>query len=395
MYHAPAMRKTLYLYIFREIPPPFLLGMATFTFVLLMGRLLRLADMVVGKGVPLVDVLKMIIYLLPSFWQATIPMALLLAILLAFGRLSGNSEIIAMKACGVSLFDLLYPALSFAFLAFLCGTFINVYAIPWGNTSFKKLLIDVVEAKAAVAIKEKVFVDDFPGVVLYTDSFEPRTQTMSGLIIQDERNPKDPATIFARSGVIVADTSAKTVSMHLKQGSIHRTVDSTGYRMVEFGSYDLKINLDQGKKELSKSELDMSLAELRANLEQPGYDQRMKLLMRMEFQSRFALPFACFALTLVALPLGIQNRRSGKAAGFSTSIGILILYYVLLSAGKTLGERATLPPEIAIWLPNLIFIAIGIFLFRRAATEQPFPLFDLAANLHRQFRGLFTRGGKR
>ena len=385
------MRKTLYLYIFKEIPPPFLLGMATFTFVLLMGRLLRLADMVVEKGVPLADVLRMILYLLPSFWLVSIPMALLLAVLLAFGRLSGDSEITAMKTCGVSLYGLLPPALLFALIAYLAGTFVNVYAVPWGNTSFKKLLVDVVEARASLAIKEKVFNDDFPGIVLYTDSFDPRSQKMGGILIQDERDPSASSTIFAKQGMIITDPASKTVRLHLTEGSIHRTVDQTGYRLAEFQDYDLSINLNEGPRELVKNELDMTLDELRTNLTSPRYDAKMKMDMKMEYHRRFALPFACFVLTLVAIPLGIQNRRSGKAAGFSTSIGVLLCYYIVLSAGRTLGEKGILSPLVASWAPNLLFVILGVYLFRKTAAEQQIPLFERRLRLASRLRNAFSR----
>src|SRR4029079_11694691 len=108
-------------------------------------------------GVPLSEVIWMVVYLLPSFWLFTIPMALLLAILLAFGRLSGDSEITAMKSCGVSLYELLPSPLIFAFLASVaCGT-VTLYGVPWGNSSFKALLVQIAQSSAGVAIKEKVF----------------------------------------------------------------------------------------------------------------------------------------------------------------------------------------------------------------------------------------------
>jgi lipopolysaccharide export system permease protein len=386
-----AMRKTLYLYIFREIPPPFLLGMVTFTFVLLMGRLLKLTSMVVEKGVPLNDVLRMILYLLPSFCLVTIPMALLLAVLLAFSRLSGDSEITAMKACGISLYGLLPPALLFTFLIYLVGTYINVYAVPWGNTSFRKLLVEVIETRTAVALKEKIFNGDFPGIILYTDTFDPRSRVMEGVLIHDERDPQDLSTIFARQGVIVTDAVARTVRLHLTDGGIHRAVGKSGYRLAEFQNYDLSISLDKGSRELVKKETEMTLAELRTNQTSTLFDARMKRDMAMELNRRFALPFACFVLALVAIPLGIQNRRSGKAGGFSMSIGILLLYYIVLSASETLGEQGIIAPFAAIWAPNLLFIILGIYLFRKTAAEQQIPLLELFPRLAGRLRGFFSR----
>lgn len=390
MYHAVVMKKTLYIYLCREITAPFLLGMATFTSVLLMGRLLKLADLVVAKGVPISDVLRMVIYLVPSFSLVTIPMAFLLALLLAFGRLSTDSEVTAMKASGVSLYGLLPPVLGYALAAYLVTAFLTVYALPWGNTSFKKLLYEVVEARATLTLKEKVFNDDFPGLVLYTDRFNEQDHTMAGILIQDERNPKEPSTIFADSGMVASDPKSRTIRLQLKNGGIHRGLGKAGYRLIEFQDYDLSINLGQATRDIARNELDMSFDELRAHIAAGRVDVKVLRDMQLEFHRRFSLPFACFVFALVGVPLGIQNQRSGKAAGFSVSIGVLLVYYIVLSAGKTLGERGLVHPAAAVWAPNLLFLALGIYLFRQTAAERRIFLFEVVPALVRRARDLLT-----
>jgi lipopolysaccharide export system permease protein len=388
------MKKTLYIYIFKEIPPPFLVGMGTFTFVLLMGRFLKLAEMVVEKGVPLSDVIWMVVYLLPSFWLFTIPMALLLAILLAFGRLSGDSEVTAMKSCGISLYGLLPPPLVFSLFACLACLGVTVYAVPWGNNSFKELLVNVAQASAGIVVKEKVFNDAFPGMVIYAESFDQKGQTMAGVIIHDERNPREPATIFASSGALLSDPRAHSMEFHLKDGSIHRSAEGAGYQMVGFQEYNLRVSLTKAENSQEKGESEMTLSEL---IHPPAglFDAKKRLSMRLEYHSRLALPFSCFVFTLLAMPLGIQNRRSGKAAGFSLSIGVLLFYYIALSAFKTLGERAILPPFLACWAPNLVFLLLAVYLFYRTATEQPLPLTALFLRLAAAVRERFGRRGRR
>jgi lipopolysaccharide export system permease protein len=371
------MKKTLYYYLFMEITVPFFLGMAAFTSVLLMGRLLKLADLVVAKGVPLTDILRMILYLLPSFCLVTIPMAFLLALLLAFGRLSSDSEITAMKASGVSLYGLLPPVLFFALLAYLATTFITIYALPWGNISFKKLLFDIVESRVTLSIKEKVFNDDFPGLIIYTDIYNLQKHSMTGILVHDERDPQESSTIFADNGIIIADPVAKILRVELKNGGIHKEFGKTGYRLIEFQDYSLSINLSQAPKELVKNELDLTFQELREGINSPKTDSKMLLDMRLEFHRRFALPFACFVFALVGVPLGIQNQRSGKATGFSLSIGVILIYYIILTAGKTFGEKGMVHPAVAVWAPNLILLAMGAYLFRKAAAEKMIPLFEI------------------
>jgi lipopolysaccharide export system permease protein len=389
MYHPEFMKKTLYTYIFREIPPPFLVGMATFTFVLLMGRFLKLAEMVVEKGVPLTDVLWMVVYLLPNFWLFTIPMALLLAILLAFGRLSGDSEVTAMKSCGISLYGMLPPPLIFSLFACTASLLVTIYAVPWGNNSFKQLLVSVAQAKSGVVVKEKVFNDAFPGMVIYADTFQPKGERMLGVVIHDERNPMEPTTIFAKSGAILSDARAHTIEFHLKEGSIHRTTEESDYRMIDFQEYNLRVALTSVGGATAKGEGEMTLMELLHPPQQTGAKQRLSMLL--EFHSRLALPFACFVFMLLAMPLGIQNKRSGKAAGFSLSIGILLLYYITLSAFKALGQKEMLTPLFACWAPNLLFLLLAAYLFMTAASEQPLPFATLYPRLKEALAARFGR----
>jgi lipopolysaccharide export system permease protein len=391
MYHADSMKKTLYLYVCREIGVPFLLGMATFTTVLLMGRIIKLADLVVAKGVPFADVLRLVIYLLPYFSIVTIPMAFLLALLLAFGRLSADSEIIAMKGCGIGLYGLLPPVLTCALLAYLSTTLVAVYAVPWGNSAFKKLVHDTIESRVDMTIKEQVFNGDFPGIVLYVDRNPEGHGLMEGILIQDERDPGSPTTIFAEKGFVMADPAARSIRLQLTNGSIHRILSKTGYRQVTFKEYELAISLGQERKEVTKDELDMTLAELRGNLFAPGTNAKLRLDMQLEFHRRFALPFACFVFALIGVPLGIQNQRSGKAAGFAVSIGVLLAYYIVMTAGKALGERGLLLPAAAVWAPNIIFLLLGIHLFRATAGERRLFIFELATNLQRSLRAITRR----
>jgi len=375
MYDAP-MPSTLYRYLVREILSPLLLGLVTFTIVLLMGRMLKLADMVVSKGVPFSDLLLLIAYLLPNFAMITIPMAMLLAVLLAFSRLSADSEIIAIKAGGTSLYRLLPPVLTIALAAYAVTTVVSLYALPLGNVAFKQMLYHVIEGRLNLNLKEQVFNSDIPGLVLYIDRNDEQSGRLSGIMIQDERNPKEISTIFADSGTVDSDETSKKLRLHLINGSIHQTVDAVKYRRLAFKEYVLNVDLTKSIKSFQKKEQDMTLGELRSNLREGKATKRFSIEMALEIHRRFALPFACIIFAIVAMPLGIQNRRSGKAAGFTFSIATILVYYVIQSIGESLGEKELLHPAAAIWLPNILFMAGGIYLFRQAAREQRLELLD-------------------
>jgi len=371
------MKKIIHFYLFREIAAPFLLGFAVFTFVLLMGKLLKLAELVIAKGVPFSDMLRLVTYMLPSFCVITIPMSFLLAVLLAFGRLSADCEITAMKASRISIYGLLPPVLVFASLTFIVSLYITVYALPWGNSSFKIFLYDSIKAKVSLNLKDKVFNDEFPGMVLYVDRYDKDRHSISDILIYDDRNTTEPSTIFAKSGVIISDSTNKIIRLSLKNGSVHRNPGKTGYRLIEFASYDLSISLNQSSSGVKTDELDMTVTELLQNIKTVRIGSKFEKDLLLEFHKRLSLPFACFVFALIGVPLGMQNQRSGKAVGFSLSICVILLYYILFSIGKTLGQKGIIYPAVAMWIPDLTLLSIGVYLFKKTADEQKIPIFEI------------------
>lgn len=380
MYDA-AMPLILYRYLTKEILVPFLLGLAVFTGVLLMGRMLKLADMVVSKGASLSEVSMLVAYLLPNFAVITMPMALLLAVLLAFSRLSADSEIIAIKASGISLYRLLPPVLLLALLTYLLTAFNAMYLLPKGNVAFKELLYHVIQGRVSQSFKEQVFNTSLPGLLIYVDKNDETDGLLSGVMIQDERNPREIETIFAKTGSVEMDEKQKKMKLHLFDGSIHMLRPQGVYRQLAFQEYALSVDVAKSVGALEKSEIDMSVAELRQNLQNGGFSRKMTLEMGIELHRRFSVPFACFIFAIVAVPLGIHNRRSGRAAGFSLSIIALLVYYIMQSLGKTLGEKSLLPLALAVWLPNIVFLSGGIYLFVKAAREESIWLFDRGSAL--------------
>ncbi|SJZ51220.1 lipopolysaccharide export system permease protein [Trichlorobacter thiogenes] len=355
-------------YLMREITGIFFLGLTIFTLVLLMGRMVKLMEMVVANGVPLAEVLRLIILLLPSFLVLTIPMAFLLAVLLAFGRLSSDNEITVLKASGLSLGALLPPVLLTATAAALLTLFISAWGVPWGNTGFKQMTMDVARKYAASAIRERIFRDDLPGIVLYVDQYDEAQRTMQRVMIQDSRDQERPLTIFAKSGLISSDDGTGVLRILLKNGTIH-TQQKEDYRLISFGEYLLTAESGRSTP-LVRTEMDLGIGELRNGIGSLKVSPQARLKMATELHSRFAFPFATFVFAILALPLGLSNRRTGKGSGFTISILILLVYYVLLSFLRTLAEKGGISPVLAVWLPNLIFLSIGLFLLRLASQEM-------------------------
>jgi lipopolysaccharide export system permease protein len=369
------MKRILSLYIIREIASLFLLGIMVFTLILLMGRLIKLTDLVISRGVPLADVSRMILYLMPSFLVFTIPMAFLLAVLLAFGRLSADNEITVMKAGGISLMQMMPPVVFCGLCAALLTLAASTLGVPWGNSAFKSLSFSVLKQNVAATVREKVFWDDIPGIVMYTDHYDEEHHTLKGIVIHDGRDQARPLTIFAADGVIGGGPNRDDIRMVLNNGSIHAVGTSEEYRLVHFGEYIMTIGGSGQGAGIGRSEQDMTVDELRRQIDSPAATKPVRLKMLSELHSRFAFPFASLVFAVVAVPLGMQNRRSGKAAGFSTSIGVLLAYYVVQSLLRTLAEKGSLPPALALWLPNMIFLGLGWYLLRMASQERSIRFF--------------------
>ncbi|MEI6207535.1 MAG: LPS export ABC transporter permease LptF [Desulfuromonadales bacterium] len=372
------MKRILSFYIIREIASLFLLGIAVFTLILLMGRLIKLTELVVSRGVPLADVSRMILYLMPSFLVFTIPMAFLLAVLLAFGRLSADNEITVIKASGISLMQIMPPVLLCALLAAMMTLAAGLVGVPWGNSAFKELSFKVLKLNVSATIHEKVFWDEIPGMVLYTEHYDEQRHALQGVIIHDGRNPGRPMTIFARDGIISGGSGRQALRLSLLSGSIHAAGKGDEYRLVTFGEYVLTVGAQGGVAALARNEQDMNADELQSRIADKSTPVQTRLKMLSELHGRYAFPCASLVFAFMAVPLGIRNRRSGKSAGFSISLGILLVYYLMLSLLRTLAERGDIPPFIALWLPNVVFLCIGWYLLRMASLERTLPVPRLA-----------------
>lgn len=391
----PSLRISFY--IFREVAVPTFLGLTIFTFVLLMGRILKLVEMMINKGVPLAEILKLFLYLLPSFFVITLPLAFLLGILLGFGRLSADSEIIALKSSGISLYGLLRPVLLLAIAASLATAFLTLYAQPRGKSAFRNQVFQIVNNRASVGLQPRVFNDEFDGLVIYTNDIEERSGLMQGILISDERTTDSPSIILARTGRIISDAEALTLTLRLKDGTIHRRRHVKGediYQVVQFGTYDVNLNMGQQlngtNPALHKKDSEMTLAELRAaSRNASAAEERDSFLV--ELHQRIVLPMAPLLFALIGVPLSIQSRRSGKGSGFALALVISLVYYFFLSGAKTMGEEGLLPPALAMWLPNLIFLAGGLLLFHQAAQEKRPVLLDWIADLPNRISTLTAR----
>jgi len=390
------VKKTTYFYILKEIYPVFLTGMMVFTIILLMDKILKLIEMIVTRGVSLYDILMLLMYVSPSFLIFTIPMSVLLSTLISFGRLSGDSEVTAFKASGLSLYELFLPVLAFSVAAYLLTTVCVFYGLPWGNRGFKTTLYKIAQSTADIEIKERVFNDLFDGLVVYVEKVPLKGQRMEGILIYDDRDQGKFNTIFARQGLLSPNPKAQEVILRLFDGDIHR-FDSQAdvYQKVKFDIYDLKLELAKALSAMGKKLRDheLSIEDIKEKIETRKGSGQDSTPQEVELHKRYAIPFACIVFGLIGVPLGIQPRRSGRSYGFVFSIVLLLGYYVSLTGSEILALKRTLPPYWAGWAPNVVFGGFGIYLLIKVANESPFKPVIWATEafdrIQRKWKGLF------
>ncbi len=369
------MKKTTYLYILKEILPISLIGMMVFTIILLMDKILKLIEMIVTRGVSLSDILMLLFYLSPSFLIFTIPMSVLLSTLISFGRLSGDSEITAFKASGLSLYQLFLPVSIFSIAAYLLTMLCVFYGLPWGNRGFRTTLYRIAQSKADIEIKERVFNDLFDGLVVYVEKVPIQGKKMEGILIYDERDKGNTNTIFAKEGLLSSNPKSQEVILRLFDGDIHH-FDSRAdvYQKIKFDAYDLKLELAKAFSAMGKKLRDheLSVEDIKEKIQMKKGSGQDSTPQEVELHKRYAIPFACIVFGLIGVPLGIQPRRSGRSFGFVFSILLLLAYYISLTGSEILALRRTIPPYLAGWAPNAFFGGFGIYLLIKTARESPF-----------------------
>lgn len=371
--------RTLDRYVIREVISPFLLGLLVLTFVLIIPFIIELAETLIAKGVPWSTVLVLMGTLLPQALGLTIPMALLVALLVAFGRLSGDREVVAMLACGISPFRLLRPVGVLALAAWAATSWVMLWAIPDANQSYREITLRLVADRAEGEVRPRVFFEDFPNIVLYVGDV-PQTGGWQDVLAADTRDSNRPIVYLARRGRMLVNRQARTIQMALEDGTRHTTRldDAANYEVVRFDR--LVVGLDpesvfprngpaRGDRELTIPELQRRAAEMVAAGESPHNPL-------MEIHKKFSIPAACLVFALIGLALGATSRRDGRLASFVLGMGVIFVYYVIMWLGQSMAKGHLITPWMAMWMPDLLLGAAGVgLLYRRAyVADQPLRL---------------------
>jgi lipopolysaccharide export system permease protein len=358
-------------YIAREVLGPFGMGVALLTFALVTGKLLRLTDMVVNHGVSIGEVLGLIAFIMPAFLELTFPMAVLLGVLLGFGRMSGDREMIAARACGVSLYRIAIPVMVVAFVVYLLSSWFAFSIRPWANISLEQRLFYLTRTRVSAVLKEKVFNSGFRGMVVYVDKVSEGANGLQGVMISDARTPDQQNTIIAQRGTLLPDEKRNQLTLRLFDGSIFGVEAKTdATHVTNFNTYDLEIMPDESFGSTWLSPDEMSYATLQAAIRTGRESGKRDYEAETELARKYLVPIATLLFALLGISLGLKPARGGQSERFGVSVALFFFYYSLLRVGQSLGERGILNAFVAMAIPDAVFIAFAIWLFIRAAEDR-------------------------
>ncbi|HEY3065046.1 MAG TPA: LPS export ABC transporter permease LptG [Methylomirabilota bacterium] len=381
-------------YLVRELLTPFGLGCGLFTFFLVIDRIYHLTDLVITKGVPFHLVLQLLVFMLPSFLAHTLPMALLVAVLLAGGRLAGDMEVVAFKAAGVSVLRLFRPILLASLMVTLMSGALTLVINPIANQQFQRQLFTILQTRAATGIKERVFNTTFGDVTIYVEDITPSQVGLTGLLVSDERDPKLTRIITAREGRLLTDAGTGRITLRLISGAVNEgdvapappvvgvpdvppptggAASPVRYRYTRFNIYDMNLAVEsplKGTQQGEKPERDLFLGDLHARINELAGDPIARTPFLVEWHKRLAFPAASLVFALVGFPLAVRSHRGGRSVALLGSLVIIVMYYLVLTSLEGMALRQRMEPWEAIWAPNIAFAGIGSGLLAWTAIER-------------------------
>ncbi len=363
--------------VLREIWPPFLLGFAAYTFILLVRQIYFLADFFVRRSASLSDVARLALLSLPWIIVLTLPMAFLLGVLIGIGRLSGDCEIVALRACGVGPGALYRPALAAA--ASLSAAVFLIYnqLLPASNEALSRAMARVAATSVVNVVQPRTFREARPGLTLFFDRTGADGHSFEGVFLKfGEESEHDNRVIVARRGHLTLEGNRLWLDLFTSTLHDYDSTDPSRYRTNRNETQRILIagdieNAAAAQISYDKALRSQSMAELLATARRMRQQSLENFrLAWVEIHKKLAIPFACLAFAVVGIPLAESSRRGGKGSGFAISLAIIILYYVLLSGGETWAQEGKAPPGVAIWLPNALLLLLGGVAMSRAARQR-------------------------
>jgi len=381
--------------LFAELAKVFCLSLAVLLVFILMGRALQLRDMLLGLEMGVVDTLRLFGYLSPFFLLMVCPVACMLAVFLTFLRMSTDRELIALKAGGVSLYQLLPASLFFGLLCSLLALWISLVWQAWGMGEFRNAVLGLASSKARVVLRPGVFNKEIPGMVFFARRVDPIRGTLSQVLVEDQSRGDGTLTILAPEGNLGTDYEQGELLFLLRNGRIYS--QSGGHSegsvfVLGFDEYVVRLaldslfrGLDMGPVKPKEMAWDV-LAALPVD-DIALKDARLANKIVVERHKRLIFPAACLVLCIFAIPIASSFQGLHRQSGLVLALVLFLIYYSLLSMGISLGESGGLSPWIGLWGPNVLFLLLGLYGIHLSARERMPHLLGWVRTLRQKYRG--------
>ena len=380
-------------YILKELIPPFFVGLLVSTFVLLMNQILVLSEVFITRGVSFAEAANVLLYLIPSTLAFTVPMAVLMGALAGLSRLSTDLEIMAFKTLGISYKRLLRPVLLFSFFGWLLSSYLALYLAPESNYKLKSSLAQSVLSKVTFKIHPREFNESIPNTVIFMKGIN-QEKVWENVFVHLSDPAEEPKSISAKQGRLNFFPEMRRAVLELSNGAVHSysLSEPEKYGVTSFEHFEQEINVEnffsatltkrvreKNIEELFKDikVIDQDLASLskekeRVEEKKSEYQRRWKdyLSSWVEIHKKFSLPFTCLIFGLLSLPLGASTKKGGRTSGFTVSLGIILVYYVLITAGEKMAIDSKISPFLGMWGTDILLLFVGLVLFAGSLKES-------------------------
>jgi LPS export ABC transporter permease LptF len=370
-------------YVAREVLGTSAFAVALLSVVLVLGNVFRqLLDLLVNHNVPLEFILSFIGYILPFSLTFTIPWAFLTAVLLVFGKMSAENELIALRSSGVSITRVCLPILGLSLIFVGICLWINVDVAPKAQVKMKSALYNIATSNPMAMFSSDKVIDEFPGRKIFVERNNgPELENLLVYELSDEYEPMK--VVFAKRGLLETDHEHNQLLLHLMDARLEQRDDQEPQNLLKVKQgitarettfpISLKELYDRNRKRSGFSA--MTVAQLQERLgqerdrklstEDAKKEAALRSAAKTEVSKRFSFAMASFAFGLMGVPLAITAQRKETSIGFMLSLIVAFVYFFFIILADTVRNNPKWHPEFLIWSPNLVFIGLGAWLFWR------------------------------
>ncbi|MBM9538231.1 LptF/LptG family permease [Desulfobulbus alkaliphilus] len=363
----------LYSYIATELLAPFFASFIILYCVFFLIRLIPLLEVVLQLHIGLADFIRLFSYIFPHMLFYVIPMASMAGVIICFTRMTNDREILAFKACGISLRQMLPPVVVIAAAIATLTGFFSIQLIPAGAVAVKQLMFQLAKEKIDKGLKEREFTEALGELVVYVDNIDDQ-DNWHGVYVSDMRGRLQPLITVAKSGHLEAEMEKMMVTVILEDGTLH-SAENQDNQVIRFQRYQLQIPLQPptriGGEDVTVIDRGaMTQEQLLAAAALYGPDSKQGRIFRSTYHHRLALPVGCFLLSMLGMPLGLQAAPGKRAIGLPLGLACFLLYYITFTVTRVMAEDGVLPFVFSMWLPNMLLLILTVLVFHRTNQEK-------------------------